>query len=803
MTTKVKIILGIVTMIALMAMLAVIGYRGLDTASSGFTEYRRLARLNVFSSDMQTSMSETLTALYKFATTEESSLLVDAKKSLENVANLAGQANDFTRLPEHTQTFNQISTEAKALAESAGRIETALGNVVKQYTQVVLPGGHQMGQQLVALHEASLRLGNASAATIVMTSMSQLGTVRSAASRFSQSRIKKDGDRVLEVIAQFKQSLGEIEKTIETPEGKRLFESLSQAFNSMHGAITDMVARCDDYQKTLAQINATTVDIDSRLANLSSQFNENMTQQGPRTLESNQNAQQMAILCTVIGLLLGAIIGLYLVMGLIRALKQLANYAEEVAQGHFESTPKIKEKGEMGAVVEAIQSIPKVLRNVILESRELTGHVRHGKYRTRIDASHFQQGFAELTSMFNEVSDSYTNVLDIVPVPIIACDKNIAVQFLNKSAQGTLGGNLEGESYTKHLCAEGRTDSQSFGQIAMTRDAAYTDETTIRPQGVLMNVSATTTPLHDEAGSVVGFLELLTDLTEIKNKQNTILRVAEQASHISNRVAAASEQLSAQVEQVSRGAEMQRSRVESTASAMTEMNSTVLEVARNAGQASEQSEQTRDKANEGSNLVNQVVQSIHKVNEVTSALHVNMQELGAQAESIGGVMNVISDIADQTNLLALNAAIEAARAGEAGRGFAVVADEVRKLAEKTMQATQEVGGNIAAIQNSTQVNVKSVAEASKAVEQSTELVNASGNALTEIVALASSSSAIVASIATAAEEQSATSEEINHAIDEINHVVAETTDGMNEASQAVQELSHMAQELNRVLEELQ
>ncbi|MDR2694865.1 MAG: methyl-accepting chemotaxis protein, partial [Deltaproteobacteria bacterium] len=174
----------------------------------------------------------------------------------------------------------------------------------------------------------------------------------------------------------------------------------------------------------------------------------------------------------------------------------------------------------------------------------------------------------------------------------------------------------------------------------------------------------------------------------------------------------------------------------------------------------------------------------------------------SQAESIGGVMNVISDIADQTNLLALNAAIEAARAGEAGRGFAVVADEVRKLAEKTMSATQEVGANISAIQQSARTNIGEVSEAVKAVTEATDLANTSGQALEEIVSLASANSAVVTSIATAAEEQSATSEEINRAIEAVSLIVRDTADGMAQASAAVQELSRMAQELNTVMTEL-
>ena len=149
------------------------------------------------------------------------------------------------------------------------------------------------------------------------------------------------------------------------------------------------------------------------------------------------------------------------------------------------------------------------------------------------------------------------------------------------------------------------------------------------------------------------------------------------------------------------------------------------------------------------------------MSELAQGLKENMHALGSKAESIGQVMNVISDIADQTNLLALNAAIEAARAGEAGRGFAVVADEVRKLAEKTMSATREVGDAIGSIQAAARQNIESVDVAAKAVEEATALAEDSGGALEKIVQLSGGTSNQIQNIATAAEEQSATSEEIS------------------------------------------
>ncbi len=293
---------------------------------------------------------------------------------------------------------------------------------------------------------------------------------------------------------------------------------------------------------------------------------------------------------------------------------------------------------------------------------------------------------------------------------------------------------------------------------------------------------------------------------EHEAKATTLLtkmqRVAEEASLIVEQVTSAADELSSQADQVSHGADVQRDRTTQTATAMEEMNATVLEVARNSANSAESATNARTQAQNGAIVVREATTAIREVYELTATLKASMGKLGEQTTDIGQIMNVIEDIADQTNLLALNAAIEAARAGEAGRGFAVVADEVRKLAEKTMAATKEVGDAIQVIQNGAASNIKSVDTAAHAVEQATELANQSGESLDRIVAFADETSGQVQSIATAAEEQSAASEEINRAVDDINQIAFETAEGMNQSAEAINELARLANELRSLIKEM-
>ena len=251
--------------------------------------------------------------------------------------------------------------------------------------------------------------------------------------------------------------------------------------------------------------------------------------------------------------------------------------------------------------------------------------------------------------------------------------------------------------------------------------------------------------------------------------------------------------------QSDKGAHETSGRLGEAASAMQQMNATVQEVARNASVASQASTETRAKAENGSEIVKRSLHSIDLVHQASMTLRDDMSQLHGHTQNINRIMGVISDIADQTNLLALNAAIEAARAGDAGRGFAVVADEVRKLAEKTAHATTEVRTAISGIQSGTNTAAGQMDAAAERVAQATGLAQRSGEALAEIVEMVESAGDQVRSIATAAEQQSATSEEINRAVSSISVIASETDEAMTQSTEAVEALVAQTKKLEQLI----
>ena len=292
---------------------------------------------------------------------------------------------------------------------------------------------------------------------------------------------------------------------------------------------------------------------------------------------------------------------------------------------------------------------------------------------------------------------------------------------------------------------------------------------------------------------------LASALNKTKNDLSRLINTAMgSVASTSNQVASASEELSATVGQMNKRLDEQAKRSTQVATAATEMSQTVVDIAKNASNIATSAIDTLKIAEAGESVVSQTVSEVRVISNTVAESASRITTLGERSKQIFEIVDVIKDIADQTNLLALNAAIEAARAGEQGRGFAVVADEVRKLAEKTSKATAEVGAMIGAIQDETSKAVQAMTESQTRVEKGVSLSAEAGDALRRILDSVRGLQSMVQQIASATEEMSTVSDTISSDIEMIADVSRETSGSAAEIEAASNGLAKLSADLQDV-----
>ncbi|MCX6170187.1 MAG: methyl-accepting chemotaxis protein [Ignavibacteriales bacterium] len=282
----------------------------------------------------------------------------------------------------------------------------------------------------------------------------------------------------------------------------------------------------------------------------------------------------------------------------------------------------------------------------------------------------------------------------------------------------------------------------------------------------------------------------------INNLGDSVGSILREVSEAVQATASASNQISSSTEEMSAGAQEQSAQTTEVAGAVEEMTKTIFETTKNSGQASDAAKNAGNIAKEGGKVVGETIDGMNKIAEVVQRSADTVQVLGKRSDEIGEIVQVIDDIADQTNLLALNAAIEAARAGEQGRGFAVVADEVRKLAERTTKATKEIATMIRQIQKDTEGAVVSMQQGTEEVEKGKALAEKAGQSLKEIITGAQDVVDMSTQVAAASEEQSSAAEQISKNIESISSVTQQSAAG-------VQQIAKAAEDLNRLTDNLQ
>ncbi|MGC8654476.1 MAG: methyl-accepting chemotaxis protein [Candidatus Kryptoniota bacterium] len=497
--------------------------------------------------------------------------------------------------------------------------------------------------------------------------------------------------------------------------------------------------------------------------------------------------------------------------------------------------------------------LSQILSAPVKHLKEATTRLARGDTNVKVDVKSKDE-LGTLAANFNLMADAVSNAfrlqeyLDLVPAPVMAITREFTIEYINKFGTDLLGktqSELIGtKCYDSWKTGQCRTEKCALAQ-AMESGSIVTEQTMSNPNGKSLPVMYTGAPIRDKnSGNIIGALEYVVDITTLKELQNylsdkiteilhkmddfaegdltvkldvekdddigrlftgfnkavdNIEKMVQQIIEAVETTASAATQISSSSEELSAGVQEQSAQSGEVAAAVEEMTRTIIENSRNAQKTAEAATDNGKMAEDGKKIVLQTTDKMKKISGVVAESAEMVEKLGESSKQIGDIVSVIDDIADQTNLLALNAAIEAARAGEQGKGFAVVADEVRQLAERTIQATKEIEAMIKAIQNETQNAVSSMKSTMKEVEEGIALADEARDKMIKISSQTKNVVDMINQIAAASEEQSATSEEISKNVEAISSVSSESAAGVSQIAQAADNLNRLTEKLRNMV----
>jgi methyl-accepting chemotaxis protein len=503
----------------------------------------------------------------------------------------------------------------------------------------------------------------------------------------------------------------------------------------------------------------------TRLIDYSEQEAERIVLSGESTF---QVMNVILILLVVLSIVLAAVGGLLIASAVSKPVVALVEAADALASGDVNVTVNGTTSDEIGRLGNSINTLANNIKNQAAEAEQIALGNLHVDVHQRSD------------------------------VDILAKSRNRVVEILRSLLDETNSLSLAAREGRLHVRGDIHKYNGGYRDIIdgmnKTLDAIVNP---LQESSDVLSAMATGDLSVRMKGNYKGDHQLIEN--SVNSLAESLCAALRDVSEVVAATASSSAEISSSTEEMAAGAQEQNSQTAEVAGAIEEMTATILENAKSAKHALETAKKARQVAEDGGNVVSETVHGMNRIADVVKKSAVTVQALGKSSTQIGEIVQVIDDIADQTNLLALNAAIEAARAGEQGRGFAVVADEVRKLAERTTKATKEIALMIKKIQVDTNGAVLSMAEGTREVDKGITLAQRAGSALHEIVSVVSQLTEMASQIATGSEQQTSAAEQISKNIEGISSVTHQSAAGTQEIARAAEDLSQLTNQLQRLV----
>lgn len=523
----------------------------------------------------------------------------------------------------------------------------------------------------------------------------------------------------------------------------------------------------------------------------------------------------------IVGAIVGVVFAAVISKGISKPIKKAVNISNHISQGNLNVDFDTKSKDETLLLMNAMKKMVQNLSSMTEDIKSLTNAAKNGKLDVRIDSSKYEGDYKELVEGVNGTLDAVIGPLKVAANHVDRISKGDIPEKIPEEYKGDFNEiknniNLLIDSInlviTEILAlgkalAQGRlnirSDSEKFQgayrEIIETINAAIDNiAEPLRETGNVMNLMKDGDLTIRMLGEYLGELQLLRD--NINSMAESLSGLLLQISSSAEISASAAAEISAIAETLAASAAENSAQVDEIASAIEEMSRTISENAMGATNAAQAAERNKLIASEGGNAVSETVKKMMQIANVVRTSAEKIEKLGESSKEIGEIISVIDEIADQTNLLALNAAIEAARAGEQGRGFAVVADEVRKLAERTTEATKQIAQMIKGIQKETDEAVRAMQTGTEEVNKGIELADKAGSSLEQIVSSSQEVWDLINQIAAATEEQSSTAEQIAKNISSISQVTADTATRVQDVAKSSEDLAKQMDMLRSMLE---